>query len=85
MPFRAGFAYERQQTPQHKAHLRLGYQQQHQQLKHAGQLDISAPRGVLKHGDSRRLQEQQQHSQEGRSAQQQTADVPPQQPDHKVQ
>jgi hypothetical protein len=84
VPFRAGFAYERQQNPQHKAHLRLGYQQQHQQHKHAGQPDSSAP-GVLKHADSRCLQEQQQHSQELRSVQQRAVDVLLQQPDHKVQ
>jgi hypothetical protein len=68
--FRAGFAYEQQQTPLHKAHLHLGYQQQHQQHKHAEQLDSSPPRGVLKHADSSSLQEQQQRIQAGHSAQQ---------------
>jgi hypothetical protein len=70
VPFRAGFAYERQQTPQHKAHLRLGYQQQHQPHKHAEQVESSPPRGVLKHAGSSSLQERQQRSQAGHSEQQ---------------
>lgn len=67
IPFRAGFAYERQQTPQHKARLRQQWEQQQllQFRKHISEGQApSGPKGVLKHsnGSSQEQQQQQQAS-----------------------
>lgn len=45
-PFRAGFAYERQQTPDYRVRQRQVQEQQHQQQRTQS---ASPPRGVLKH------------------------------------